>query len=227
MIDGATELFLAGDHMLEGIFEEGNHGRSWGGVVVAHPHPLYGGTMAQPVVYRVAKTCREHDLSTLRFNFPGVGKSGGHYSGADEYLDVQAALAHLQERLGGLPSPSSLPLGLAGYSFGSVMAALACTGPVPVDALALIAFPASWYEKLPTGFDGLRDYRKPVLAVCGEDDDIAPAGPLERLLSGMGLDFRLEVLPGAGHLFEETRKEVGRLVAEFMAEALGRRSPAR
>jgi pimeloyl-ACP methyl ester carboxylesterase len=105
------------------------------------------------------------------------------------------------------------------------MAALASAGPVPIEALALIAFPASWDEKMPSAFESLRDYRGPVLAVCGEDDDIAPPGPLERFLSGMGLDFRLDVLPGAGHLFEESRKEVGRLVAEFMAEALGRRRP--
>ena len=103
--------------------------------------------MSQPVVYRVAKTCREHGLATLRFNFRGVGKSGGQYSGSEEHLDVQAALAHLQERLGerpdGSPFPAAplAPLGLAGYSFGSVMAARACAGPVPVDALALIAFP--------------------------------------------------------------------------------------
>ncbi len=222
MIDRAAELFFAGDHMLEGIFEEGDLGRSWGGVVVAHPHPLYGGTMAQPVVYRVAKTCREHGLATLRFNFPGVGESGGQYSGRDEHLDVQAALAHLQERLGvsPLPSPPRPPLGLAGYSFGSIMSAMACAGPVPVDALALVALPAHWEDELPAAFDSLRAYRGPVLAVCGEEDDIAPPGPLERLLTDMGLDFRLEVLPGAGHFFEESRKEVGRLVAGFMAEEL-------
>ncbi len=252
--DPPTDLFFAGDHTLEGVFEEGGSEGSWGGVVVAHPHPLYGGTMLQPVVHRVAKACREQGLATLRFNFRGVGASGGEYSGSDEYLDVEAALAHLQERLGGrspagettwearreagpivgdktrlanvevppFPSPSPLPLGLAGYSFGSVMTALACAGPVPVDALALIAFPVDWEDRLPKAVETLRTYRAPVLAVCGENDDIAPPGPIEELLSGLGLDFRLEVLPGAGHLFEESRTEVGRLVAEFMAEELGR-----
>lgn len=230
-----SELFFAGGHSLEGLFEEGEHGRPWGGVVVAHPHPLYGGTMAQPVVYRIAKTCRERGLATLRFNFRGVGASTGTYSGSDEYLDVQAALAHLQQRLsenGGdemagdaspLPPPSQMPLGLAGYSFGSVMAAGACGGPPPVDALALVACPASWQETVPEAFARLAAYRGPVLAVCGEDDDIAPPGPLERMLSAMGLGYRLEVVAGASHFFEESRKEVGRLVAEFMAEELGKR----
>ncbi len=223
-----SEFFFAGDHTLEGVYEEGEHGGSWGGVVVAHPHPLYGGTMAQPVVYRIAKACRERGLATLRFNFPGVERSGGSYSGTDEYLDVQAALAHLEERLkagGGASTqaartPSLLPQGLAGYSFGSIMAARACGGSVPVQALALIAFPVSWQDELPEAYAQLSKYNGPVLAVCGEDDDIAPPEPLERLLISMGLDFRLEVLAGAGHLFEESRKEVGRLVADFMAEML-------
>lgn len=229
-----TGLFFAGGHTLEGIYEEGEHGRSWGGVVVAHPHPLYGGTMEQPVVYRIAKACRERGLASLRFNFRGVGKSGGSYSGTEEYLDVQAALAHLQERLseGGengetgltspLPAPTAAPLGLAGYSFGSIMSARACAGPVPVAALALIAFPAGWQDSLPAAFEALRTYRGPVLAVCGEDDDMAPPDTTERLLREMELDFTLEVIPGAGHLFEDSRKEVGRLVAEFTAEVLGR-----
>ncbi len=236
MIEQRGELFFAGDHSLEGLFEESEHGRSWGGVVVAHPHPLYGGTMVQPVVYRVAKTCRERGLATLRFNFRGVGASTGSYNGRDEYLDVQAALAHLQQRLSvgpqgyaethpdraAVPAPVDAPIGLTGYSFGSVMAAFASGGSVPVDALALIAFPVAWQEQLPEAFARLAAYRGPVLAICGEEDEIAPPESVERVLAGMGLDHRVEVLPGAGHLFEESRKEVGRLVADFMAEALGR-----
>jgi alpha/beta superfamily hydrolase len=237
-MDQRGELFFAGDHSLEGLFEESERGASWGGVVVAHPHPLYGGTMAQPVVYRVAKTCREQGLATLRFNFRGVGASTGSYSGRDEYLDVQAALAYLQQRLGAArggvaeilrdsaagPVRTDLPIGLVGYSFGSVMAASALGGPVPVDALALIAFPLAWKAQQPEAFARLAAYRGPVLAVCGEEDEIAPPGLVEEALTEMGVGHRLEVLPGAGHLFEEARREVGRLVAEFMAEALGRRA---
>ncbi|MGI5939658.1 MAG: alpha/beta hydrolase [Thermoleophilia bacterium] len=262
-----TDLFLAGDHMLEGVFEEGGPGASWGGVVVAHPHPLYGGTMAQPVVYRVAQACRDKGLASLRFNFRGVGKSTGTYGGRDEYLDVQAALVYMQERLTEgypaeerlakgqlaegypaegragrpsgpmptlprtgpspvpdaslLPTPAMVPIGLAGYSFGSIMAALASGAPVRVQALALIAFPVNWRDQIPEAFECLRTYRGPILAVCGEKDDLAPPEPLERALSSMGLDFRMEVVLGEGHLFDESRVEVGRLVADFMAEELG------
>lgn len=257
-----TDLFFAGDHTLEGVFEGGRPGASRGGVVVAHPHPLYGGTMAQPVVYRVAQACRDKGLASLRFNFRGVGKSTGTYGGRDEYLDVQAALVYMQERLvegwpaegrltegypaerragrpsgpaptlprtgpppvpdaSPLPTPAMVPIGLAGYSFGSIMAALTSGAPVRVQALALIAFPVNWGDQIPEAFECLRAYRGPILAVCGEKDDLAPPEPLEKALSSMGLDFRMEVVLGEGHLFDESRAEVGRLVADFMAEELG------
>ncbi len=96
-------VYFSGDDRLEGILEwpagvgesaatGGEAGpRVAGGVVVAHPHPLYGGTMAQPVVYRVAQACRERGFASLRFNFRGVGQSEGRYSGSEEYRDVEAA----------------------------------------------------------------------------------------------------------------------------------------
>ncbi len=177
--------------------------------------------MAQPVVYRVARACREQGFASLRFNFRGVGKSGGRYSGIDEYRDVEAALAFLRGRLSTENGRRS-PLGLAGYSFGSVMAALAAgSGAVPVDALALIAFVVEWEESPPGILDALAGFKGPVLALCGEADDLAPPVVVERALRGIGADYRLAVVRGAGHLFEQKQREVGEQVAAFFAEALG------
>ena len=135
----ADHVYFYGDDRLEGILEkpgaagpsDDSIGDMLGGVVVAHPHPLYGSTMAQPLVYRIAQACRDHRMATLRFNFRGVGKSLGRYHGVDEYKDVETAATFLRGNLG-----PGVPLALAGYSFGSVMTAMAAGGPTPVEALA-------------------------------------------------------------------------------------------
>jgi hypothetical protein len=225
-------ILFSGDDRLEGILEwpesrvSDDTPRLAGGIVVAHPHPLYGGTMAQPVVHRVAQACRERGFASLRFNFRGVGRSGGRYSGTDEHRDVEAALAFLRGRLASHPQgvDARLPLGLAGYSFGSVMAALAAgTGAVPVDSLVLIAFVTGWEEAPPGVLGGLARYRGPVLAVCGELDDLAPPEVVKATLEKLGIDFRLTVVKATGHLFEHRQREVGGSVAAFFAETLGGR----
>ncbi|MFH1833633.1 MAG: alpha/beta family hydrolase [bacterium] len=240
-------VFFGGDDRLEGILEwpgvgglvqpgASEAGTAAGGVVIAHPHPLYGGTMAQPVVYRIAQACREHGLATLRFNFRGVGESRGTYSGTEEFRDVDAAAAYLRERLtgstgraepgtpGGLGrSDQGAPVALAGYSFGSVMAAMAAAGKEGAAALALVAFVVGWEDMPPDALEKLVGFRGPVLAVCGDQDELAPPREVERTLSGLGLDFSLSVVRGADHFFENSRREVGERVAVFLEEAFARR----
>jgi alpha/beta superfamily hydrolase len=235
--EGGGHLFFAGDHRLEGILEwpgegapsgddtrpEGSAVR--GGVVLAHPHSLAGGTMAQPVVYRVARGCRERGLATLRFNFRGVGRSGGAFSGTEEYRDVEAAAAYLRGRLasavGGDPSGSrTLPLALAGYSFGSVMVARAAAGPIPIQALALIGFVVSWPELPADTLDRLGRFRGPVLAVCAENDELGRPEDVDHALRKLGLDYSLQVVEGAGHFLEGRHREVGEAVAEFLSSRL-------
>jgi hypothetical protein len=201
--------------------------------------------MAQPVVYRVAKACQERGLAALRFNFRGVGGSAGRYSGRDEYRDVEAALAFLRGRLaatgegtagGGAAvagaAASAQPggrrpvLAVAGYSFGSIMVAMAAGGKeVPVDALVLIAFVVGWEGSPADLLTRLGGFRGPVLAVCGELDDLAPPLEVERALRELKLDYRLRVVAGAGHLFEGKQREVGELVGDFLAGVLRVRRP--
>jgi alpha/beta superfamily hydrolase len=238
-------LFFPGDDRLEGILEwpqgvgfgsgfaaaADPSGRFAGGVVVAHPHPLGGGTMAQPVVYRTAQACREKGLATLRFNFRGVGESLGTFSGTEEHLDVQAAAAFLRGRMAALegdavPGPSTPPLGLAGYSFGSIMAARAAAEAGPVAALALIGFVTSWPELPSDTFDRLRAYRGPVLAVCAENDDLGYPEEVERVLKALGIDFTMSVVERAGHLLEGRQREVGEIVAGFLAKEMSLGHPA-
>ena len=213
---------FAGDSRLEGVLEWPGEGPVRGGVVVAHPHPLHGGTMAQPVVYRCAQASRDRGFATLRFNFRGVGGSEGAYSGRDEYRDVEAASAYLRSRMTTVPESTpghELPLAVAGYSFGSVMAAVSAMTIMP-DVLVLIGFAVESDLFPRAALERLRMFPNPVLAVCGERDDLAPPEVVRAALAGINVDFRLRVVEGTGHFFEGRQREVGEAVASFISESL-------
>lgn len=87
--------FRSGDFELEGLFESGHTAR---GVVITHPHPLYGGDMHNPVVETIRRAYRMKGVATLRFNFRGTGESEGqHDNGVGEQDEVLAALSFLME----------------------------------------------------------------------------------------------------------------------------------
>lgn len=215
------EVLFQGDHQLQGLLEVPDTGDTEadvvrGGVVVAHPHPVYGGTMANPIVYHLAKACRARGLATLRFNFRGVGRSGGHYGGGIEHRDVRAASAFLRGRL-----PAGVPIALAGYSFGAWMSALAVNDGEAADALALVAFPVVWDEMRPEMFLGLGAYKEPVLAVSGSRDEIASPAEVEAFLRGLGIEPRMRVMNGEDHFFADGHDSLGEEVSGFLARAMG------
>ena len=160
------------------------------GLVVCHPHPLYGGDMDNPVVVRAAEVAQGLGIATLRFNFRGVGASGGvHAGGEGEQDDVTAALATLAGRL-----PAASPVGLAGYSFGaSVAARVAATMPA-LPALALLAPPLRMYD-----LDFLSHAPSHTLLVSGSRDEYCPVEALERL--GVRLGIKPDIIEGAEHFF--------------------------
>jgi uncharacterized protein len=160
------------------------------GVVISHPHPLYGGDMDNPVIDRVVEVCTARGLATLRFNFRGVGASSGrHDDGRGEQEDVRASLAHLQDVVG-----PSARVALAGYSFGAAMVAAVATSS-PVAGLALIAPPMRVAElRPPTGVTG------PIVVVAGAEDQYCPASALEALRAMMP-DATVVVIEGADHFF--------------------------
>ncbi|MHB8869754.1 MAG: alpha/beta hydrolase [Thermoleophilia bacterium] len=209
-----AEVLIPGEHDLEGLLEWPEGDEVLGGVVVAHPHPLYGGTMRQPVVHHVARACRRKGLATLRFNFRGVGASAGSYTGLEEFHDVRAAAAFLRAQL-----PTGLPVSLAGYSFGSWMTALAAIDGEPAAALALVAFPVEWDEFSPVFFERLGEFAGPVIAVCGEFDTISPPADAEAFLRSVGLDPELVVVAGVDHFFMGAGEQVAEPAADFLLRA--------
>jgi uncharacterized protein len=163
------------------------------GVVVCHPHPLYGGDMDSPIVTVAVQACAGAGLATLRFNFRGVGDSAGAWDeGRGEQEDVRAALAYLRGHL-----PAGGRVALAGYSFGASMAAAVASGGERLAGLALIAPPLAmrpWQPPASLAVDG------PVLLVAGSADDYCPASALAAL--GQALPkATATVIDGADHFF--------------------------
>jgi len=163
------------------------------GVVVCHPHPQYGGDMDSPVVTATAQACAGAGLAALRFNFRGVGDSGGAWDeGRGEQDDVRAALAHLRNRL-----PPAAPLALAGYSFGAAMSAAVAGAGEPLAGLALVAPPLAMRPWQPPASLAVRG---PVLLLAGSADQYCPAAALAAL--GRALPrATVTVLDGVDHFF--------------------------
>ena len=123
---------------LEALLETPEEAAPRAAALVCHPHPLFGGTMHNKVVHRVARALRSSGYVVLRFNFRGAGKSEGrHDLGVGEIEDARAALGWLRQRYPGLPYT------LAGFSFGSrVILNLGCALP-DVERLIALGFPPS------------------------------------------------------------------------------------
>ncbi len=171
---------------LEGrLYEAGGRG-----AVMAAPHPLYGGSLYNPVVAEAASALSESGFSTLTFNWRGVGASNGAPSNSPEEAtaDYSAALELLRAR-------SEPPYIAAGYSFGAVAAVTVALATVDVSRLLLVPPPVYMLAGLELG--GLE---VPVRVIAGDCDVFAPADGLERLLDSLP-DAKLEVVAGADHFF--------------------------
>ena len=181
--------------------------------VVCHPHPLYGGSMDNDVVAAVSAGLRARGLAALLFNFRGVGASEGAPGDRGEALaDVRAVLAQAAD-LGDLDGAR---IGLAGYSFGSAVAAEAASPAVP--ALALVSLPLSMAGP---ARGALAAYAGPLLLLSGSGDGGSGADGLRALAGGAGGPARVAIEPGADHFWRGRERAVADAVGGFFAEALG------
>jgi alpha/beta superfamily hydrolase len=169
--------------------------------LVLHPHPLYGGTMHNKVVYHTAKALEAAGFVTLRINFRGVGDSTGeHDHGRGETDDARAALDYLLAH-----QPAAREVAVAGFSFGATIALrFGCAEP-RVHRIIAIGTPAQYLQE---GILGRCP--KPIAFIHGEQD---PLAPLRRLVALVGRD-RVQVIAGADHFFEDHLDELGTAVRE-------------
>ena len=186
--------------------------------LVCHPHPAYGGTMHNKVVYQAMKVFNDpvwgFEWPVLRFNFRGTGLSEGKHDGKAEVEDVLAALEWLDREY-------HRPLVVAGFSFGSAMALWACCGPrkTSKDIRAVIAL------GLPTHADGrdytyrfLADAALPKLFLSGDRDEFAPAGQLSRVAGSAALPRTFILIPGSDHFFNGQLDAMQQALAGWLKE---------
>ena len=206
-----TRLAVATDLSLEALLAVPDTPSA--GVVICHPHPLYGGDMDNPVVVRIQEVCAGQRLATLRFNFRGVGGSGGtHANGVGEQDDARAALEALARATRGAPTA------IAGYSFGARIAAQVACGDPRIAGLALIAPPLGMYD-----FACIEGVRAPMLMVAGTNDSYCPAPDFARL-GGRLPAATLVTIEGADHFFFGKLFPLGEAVANW-AHGLRRDRP--
>lgn len=176
--------------------------------VVCHPHPLYGGTMHNKVVFRAAKAAVHLNIPTLRFNFRGVGHSGGkHADGIGERDDARAALDYLTERF------PQIPASMMGFSFGSVVALAVGSSDPRVNSLVGIGLPVNSAD-----FKFLQDVRKPKLVVQGMQDEFGSRERVEKLFSSLKEPKRLRFVEGADHFLTGKLHDLQLEIQEFLHE---------
>ena len=178
--------------------------------LVCHPHPQFGGTLHNKVVYRAAQAATGLGLAVLRFNFRGVGQSEGEYSeGVGERDDVRAALDYLLARF------AEKPVCLMGFSFGAwVGLAVGARDPRATSLVGLGLPTAS------TDLTFLRQATKPKLIVQGTEDVYGPRGQVEALFASLPEPKRIHWVEGADHFFAGKLDEVQAAVRAFLEETL-------
>jgi uncharacterized protein len=174
--------------------------------LVCHPHPLFGGTMHNKVVYQAAKALHQRGGAVLRFNFRGAGRSGGeHDGGQGEQGDVRAALDYLSTTFPGKP------ILLAGFSFGSWVGLRVGCEDSRVRRLLALGLPVNNVDA-----SYLRTCAKPKLFIQGGNDQFGSREKLEALFVTLPEPKHLVFIDGADHFFAGQLDEVGRAIREWV-----------
>lgn len=177
-------------------------------VVLAHPHPLHGGTMHTKAVYQSAKAFARIGCAVLRFNFRGAGASAGAFSnGAGEMDDCRAALDFVHDRY------PDAHLWVGGMSFGAWIAMTVGAADPRVSTLVGIAPPLSQYD-----FEPVRTSTKAKFFIQGERDELCPLKELREFYARTADPKELVVIDGADHLFDGKVSEVADAVEDLFGD---------
>ncbi len=208
-----TQLLAAPQGTIEALLTRPG-AAPWGGCVICHPHPLYGGAMSNKVVYTLASTAAKAGLATLRFNFRGVGNStGAHAAGVGETDDTVWLAAQLRAAL-----PSGASLLMAGFSFGAFVALKAAPR---VGAAALMTVAPPFASTRAIYVDGEGEPQAPGCpwaAIHSRDDEVVSYDETSAVLQRYAPAPRLVTVDGAGHFFHGRLQEVEHVFSQLIAE---------
>ncbi len=207
-------FFLTGPAgRLEALLNTGDEGATHA-ALVCHPHPAYGGTMHNKVVFHAMKALNACGFPVLRFNFRGAGLSEGkHDDGRGEVEDVRAALDWLDGEF-------HLPMVFAGFSFGAEVGLQAACPDARVVALIALGLPIAAAGR-EYGYVFLGECAKPKLFISGAQDEFGPRAELERAVANAAEPKEMVFLEGAGHFFEGRLSEVQGKIEEWARKTLG------
>lgn len=207
-------LFLDGpagrlEALLNGGADDATHA-----ALVCHPHPLYGGSLHNKVVFHAMKALNSFGFPVLRFNFRGTGLSQGeHDNGVGELDDVRTALAWLDREF-------HLPLIFAGFSFGAAVGLRVACPDARVKAVIGLGVPVIPADDRVYDFEFLKACNKPKLLVSGARDQFAPTKFLQSLHATLPEPKKLVIIEGADHFFAGRLKELRDAIQAWLAEIL-------
>jgi uncharacterized protein len=205
----AGNLFIPSSHgQLEAIVKE-PRGPLRGVALVLHPHPLFGGTMHNKVVFRAASALNDAGLLALRINFRGVGQSTGeHDEGRGERDDARAGLDYLT---GNYPGEE---ITICGFSFGARVGLEVGVSDERVARLISIGTPVDKYD-----FSFLETCRKPILFVQGDRDEFGDVERLRDLVARIKAPVVFQIIKGAGHFFDDQLDKLKAAITEWALQS--------
>ena len=196
------------DITLEGTLSKPDDGISHTGVVICHPHPLRGGDMYNNVVEAVYGELAARQIVALRFNFRGVGASGGSAHDSSGHLDdIRAAVDYLIT----LEEVDPDRIGLAGYSYGAAMVLRYAVGDERLRAIAVVS-PAM----TPMRHDPILKYDRPKYLISGEKDGIVTLSKFNYLVDSVMEPKQYTVAAGVDHFWVGYEDAMAGDVAEFL-----------
>ena len=207
-------LFLEGPAgQLEALLNQGAETATHA-ALVCHPHPMFGGTMHNKVVFHTMKALNGFGFPVLRFNFRGTGLSQGeHDAGRGEVEDVRTALHWLREQF-------HLPIIFAGFSFGTAVGLRAACPDPDVAAMISLGTPVSAVDERAYDFSFLQSCTRPKLFVSGARDQFGPRAKLEQLVASLPEPKRLVIIEGADHFFAGRLAELRKAIEEWVRETV-------